>query len=87
MSPPMSKFFEVLHMGGTPWCWATYYHFRCHAPSENTPNSCNTLQIFGLDVLISLQSSPPVDRLDSDRIQLSNVRTLGIFGLDLLPLR
>ena len=67
----------------------TYYHvfyFRCHFPSENTPNSCNPLQIFGLEDFISLQSSPPVDRLDLDRIQLGNVRTLGLFGLDLLSL-
>lgn len=82
----MSKFFEVLHMGGDAVVLDTYHHvyyFRCHFPSENTPNSCNPLQIFDLEVLISLQSSPPVDRLDSDRIQLGNVRTLGLFGLDL----
>lgn len=77
-------------MGGTPYCWIhtiTYIvSFMCYFPPENTPNSCHPLQIFRLEVFIShWQSSPSVDLFDSDRIQLDNVRTLGLFGLDLLP--
>jgi hypothetical protein len=66
-------------MGATPGCWIyTHYSLMCQFPSENAPNSCNPLQIFRLEVFISPKSSPPVDRLDSDRIQVANVRTFGL---------
>jgi hypothetical protein len=84
----MPKFFEVLHMGGTPEWWVRiiiYYPLMCKFPSENASNSCNPLQISCLEVFISLpRSSPLADQLESDRIPLDNVRTFGFFGLDVL---
>lgn len=90
--PPMPKFFEVLHMSGTPECWIhiiidlLFSHVLI--PVGESPNSCNPLQISRLEVLISPRvksSSLAVDQLESDRIQLDNVRTFGFFGLDVLP--
>jgi len=36
--------------------YPSHYPLMCQFPSENTPNSCNTLQIFCLEVLISPQA-------------------------------
>ena len=87
--PPMSKFFEVLHMGGTPECWVhiiVYYSLICQFPSENASNSSNRLQIVCLEVFISPRGPvlQPISLLKSDRIHLDNVRTFGFFGLDVL---
>jgi len=73
----MPKFFEafirVRRRGAGYICITLSSHVQ--VPSENTPNSCNTLQIFCLEDLISAQAQ---SSSRSDRIQQDNVRTLGL---------
>jgi len=75
-------------MSGTPELWVhiiIYCSLMCQFPSENASNSCNPLQILCLEVFISPPGPGPLaDQLESDRIHLDNVRTFGLFGLDVL---
>lgn len=74
-------------MGGTPRCWIhiiIYNYLMCQFPSENAQTPVIPFKYPASRFSFPLEPSPQLDQLESDRIQLDNVRTFGFFGLDVL---